>query len=83
MNKRSKDIEILKRVQENDPTLTELNIGRGGGIFFQRTTVSDFSTLGDVISKNTHITKLAIGIHGLEIETQYDYGNSGFSNGLK
>jgi len=85
MNKRSKDKdkEILKRVQENDPTLTELNIGRGGGIFFQRATSSDFSALGAAIRKNTNITKLAIGIHGLAIETQYDYGNSGFSTGLR
>jgi len=50
---------------------------------FQRATSSDFSTLGEAISKNTHITKLAIGIHGLAIETQYDYGYSGFSNGLR
>ena len=54
MNKRSE--KALLKIQENDPKLTELNIGRGGGIF-QGAIDNDFSTLGEAI-KNTHKTGL-------------------------
>jgi len=77
MNKRSE--KALHRIQENDPTLTELNIGRGGGIY-QGATDDDFSTLGEAIKNNTNITKLAFGIDG---RLTLDDTNSTFYNGLK
>ena len=77
MNKRSE--KALHKIQENDPTLTELNIGRGGGIF-QGATDSDFSTLGEAIKNNTNITKLAFGIDG---RLALDDTNSAFYNNLK
>jgi len=59
-----KDNEILKRVQENDPTLTELIIGRGGGIF-EGANDSEFANVGSAIIENTHIRKLSICTDGL------------------
>ena len=79
MNKRSE--KALLKIQENDPTSTELNIGRGGGIFQgAQATVSDFSTLGEAIKNNTHLLKLAFGIDG---RLTLDGTNSTFYNGLK
>ena len=75
MNKRSK--RTLQRVQENDPTLTELHIGSKG--LYEEVTVSNFSKLGNALGKNT---KLSISTDGLKLKLD-NYRNSGFSNGLK
>ena len=50
--------ETLRRVQENDDTLTELRIGFDyeGGI--NSRSGSDFSTLGTFIGENTHLQHL-------------------------
>ena len=76
MDERS--VKTLQRIQENDPKLTELNIGRGGEVYILPT-VSDLSKLGAAISENTNITKLAFGID----ETAKDDTNVMFINGLK
>ena len=78
MNTRSE--KALHRIQENDPTLTELNIGRGGGLF-QGATDSGFSLLGTAIEKNTHLTKLAFGIDG-RLDIALDDSNSTLYYGL-
>jgi len=69
---------VLQRVEENDPKLTELNIGRGGDVFTMATD-NDLSKLGAAISENTNITKLSFGID----ETVKDDTNVMFINCLK
>jgi len=55
-NSRDND-KILKRIRENDPTLTELKIGIGGGVFILPT-VSDLSQLG--AAKNSHLVLMIL-----------------------
>jgi len=77
MDERS--VKTLQRIQENDPTLTELNIGKDGGVF-ERDKDGDFSLLGVAIEKNTYLRKLSIGTDGLDFKLD---DNSLFFIGLK
>ena len=80
--KNSKDNDkTLKRIRENDPILTELNIGNGERVFILPT-VSDLSKLGVAIEKNSYLKKLEIGSEGLYLLSRTD-DYSVFLNGLK
>jgi len=54
MDEQSK--KVLQRVEENDPTLTELDIGKDTS--FYGVTVSNLSLLGAAIGSNTHLKKV-------------------------
>ena len=81
----SRSQETLRRIQENDDTLTELEIGgnyyngdsSNGG--FNSSSGNDFSTLGTYIRENTHLTKLHIGLSNVAL----DGANNEFYEGLK
>ena len=64
MNDRSR--EILRRVEQNDATLTELYLRSGYIDGFSSSRGSDYSKLGACIGENTHLTKLYVNTHGLE-----------------
>ena len=57
--------QILRRVQQNDSTLTRLGIGDGYG--YESTDQYDYSRLGAAIAKNTHIRHLYMARVALEI----------------
>ena len=54
--------ETLRRVEENDETLTELSIRDygDGGIFNSTANGDDYSRLGTFIGENTHLTTLTV-----------------------
>ena len=63
--------ETLRRVEENDATLTELNIGgldninllSYGNFHFNSNNSKDYSRLGASIGKNTHLTTLKVTLY--------------------
>ena len=65
--------ETLRRVEENDATLTELNIGgldninllSHGNFHFNSSNTRDYSTLGTFIGQNTHLTTLKVTLYEL------------------
>ena len=84
--------EILRRVNQNDPSVTELtlldndNYGVTDGEFYSNNS-DDYSTLGAAISNNTHLVRLAIILSddlplGVANREFYDgfKNNSSFSN---
>ena len=74
--------EILRRVQQNDPTFTTLSIGyRGGDWDFTERDAGVYSTLGVAIAKNTHLRELRIALP--EYEIALDDAGEGFFEGLK
>ena len=73
--------ETLRRVEQNDPSLTKLYLGRDGPqnvhCFFSSDVMTfskDFSRLGTAIGVNTHLKHLAVALT--------DVGNE-FVNGLQ
>ena len=56
--------ETLRRVGENDETLTELSIRDygDGGIFNSTANGDDYSRLGTFIGENTHLTTLNVAV---------------------
>ena len=75
--------ETLRRVEDNDSTLTNLRIGSDfigiDGAFFS-SVGDDFSRLGDYIVENTHLTRLDISLAN---NIALDVTNDGFYDGLK
>ena len=72
-------LQTLRRVEENDATLTELNIGGGMEITsFNSGNSRDFSHLGASIAQNTNVKTLSFNfVHNL------DAMNNEFFDGLK
>ena len=73
--------ETLRRVGENDETLTELSIRDygDGGIFNSTTNGDDYSRLGTFIGENTHLTTLNVNVYeGLALKNT----NREFFDGL-
>ena len=73
--------ETLRRVGENDETLTELSIRDygDGGIFNSTANGDDYSRLGTFIGENTHLTTLNVNVYeGLALKNT----NREFFDGL-
>ena len=75
----SRSQQTLRRVQENDDTLTELRICRRDGIFIS-TDGNDYSRLGTCIGENTHLTKLVVILR--DALRALDVTNDGFYDGI-
>ena len=73
--------EILRRVQQNDPTFTTLSIGYRDGFTARDASASDYSTLGLAIAQNTNLARLEIALP--EYEIALDDAGEGFFEGLK
>ena len=76
--------EILRRVTQNDPSLTKLrlvdnNIYGDDGQFHSNNS-DDYSTLGSAIANNTHLTRLAVI---LSDDLPLGVADRDFFNGLK
>ena len=66
----------LRRVEENDETLTKLYIG---DYYDGDISGSDYSQLGAAIGENTHLTTLDVGLYGIAL----DVTDREFYDGLK
>jgi len=79
MDEQSK--KVLQRVEENDPTLIELDIGKDTS--FYGVTVSNLSLLGAAIGSNTHLKRVILRGDGLYLLHKSSDDYSVFLNGLK
>lgn len=81
MNSNSQD--TLRRVTQDDPSLTILtisnNYGGADGKFYSDNS-DDYSTLGAAIANNTHLAKLEVTF---TTRLQLGVANRGFYDGLK
>ena len=61
-------LQTLRRVEENDATLTELHIGGVGNVHFNSSNSRDFSHLGTSIAQNTNVQTLSFNFvqHNLD-----------------
>ena len=73
--------ETLRRVEEDDATLTELHIGGRGYGHFNSSDGRDFSRLCASIGQNTNVKTLAFNFEGMDVYLNDD--NSEFFDGLK
>ena len=78
--------ETLRRVTQNDPSLTQLRLvnddgyaGTYDGEFYSDNS-GDYSTLGVAIANNTHLEELEVT---LSDDLPLGVANNGFYNGLK
>ena len=72
--------QTLRKVEENDPTLTELHIGGRGYGHFNSSDGRNISRLCASIGQNTHVKTLVLNFEGMEV---YLDDNSEFFDGLK
>ena len=76
----SRSQETLRMVEENDDTLTHLQIGIDYNIGFSSTDGDDFSRLGAAIGDNTHLTTLVVILRDVG---DLSVTNNEFYDGLK
>ena len=55
--------DILDKIEDNDPTMTVLKIGRN--VHDDHWVYTDFSTLGVAVGENTHLKELNVDVHSL------------------
>ena len=80
--------ETLRRVQQNDDTLTELHVGNWSETSddpFNSNDGSDYSKLGAAIGENTNLTWLEVDLSITRLHTRVvlDVVHTGFYDGLK